>query len=262
MKTIFAPSVLLLFMAALVSSCNPVMYSTVGQNVPMFTEKGEVALSAAYGLSSSDEDNADAKGLAIQAATSISESSAIMASYYHLKGTENQGYPFSAPSEFSSSGNYLEAAFGKYGTFSESFAYEVFGGIGYGSITNDYQGTSIDVQMIKPFLQPSIGYISRYVDLILTPRIGFINYTSHQPGNITMLNDFIDENNNAVVFEPGITIRAGYQSVKLQIQYNYSTFSAKSVYEIDNVITTFNPMNQHFISLGIYVLISHRYPKE
>ncbi len=86
MKTKNQLPILLISTAALFSSCNPVLYSTVGQNVPLFTEKGEVTLQAGYAASFGN--NTDADGVAIQAAYAVSNSIAVMGSFYSLKGLE------------------------------------------------------------------------------------------------------------------------------------------------------------------------------
>jgi hypothetical protein len=258
MKTNYLLSIILLSAVTLFSSCSPVLYSTVGQNVPMFTEKGEVALQAGYGLSAGNETDAD--GVALQAAYAVSKSYAIMGSYYSLKGLEEQGsYLGTAPSEWDSKGSYLEAGAGKFGTIkSKPFAWEVFAGLGGGSIKNSMVDAHLDVNILKPFLQPSFGYISKYVDVILTPRIGLVTFTSHSsvlddPQQSQQSDDFFDRNKNTFVFEPGITIRGGYQRMKIQLQYNYTTF--KTDVESDEI--TF--VNKDYVSIGVYFLITGRY---
>ena len=116
----------------------------------------------------------------------------------------------------------------------------------------------LDVKLLKPFLQPSFGYISKYVDVILTPRIGLVSYTSHSssladPIQSAQTDDFFDRNKNTFVFEPGITIRGGYQRMKIQLQYNYTTFKT----DLENEEITF--VNKEYLSIGVYFLITGRY---
>lgn len=255
---------LLLISAALFYSCSPVLYSTVGQNVPMFTQAGEVAVSAGYANSSNTgaDEETTGEGMYLQGATSINESWAVMGSYYHIKNNNTQGWPLGASSDFNTKGDYLEGGFGKYGLLkNQSFAYEVFAGLGYGQITNKGQTYSADVGMLKPFVQPSIGYISKYVDLILTPRIGFNTYISHESSDQMGMDAFLNQNNNKFLFEPGVTVRGGYKNVKIQVQYNYSTFKGTTVYTFDGQTASANTSNQQFISIGIYALLSDRYVK-
>ncbi len=257
MKTKNQLSILLISAAALFTSCNPVLYSTVGQNVPMFTEKGEVALQGGYAASFGQDTDAD--GVALQAGYAVSNSLTVMGSYCSLKGLKEQGYIGSAPSEWDSKGSYLELGVGKYGTFtSKSFAWEVFAGLGTGTIKNNRAIEYVDCKLVKPFLQPSFGYISKYLDIIFTPRMGIVSYTSHSsslldPQQAQQTYDFFDSDKNTFVFEPGITLRGGYKSMKLQLQYNTTTFKA----DINNDAITV--VNKDYISIGVYFLISGRY---
>lgn len=257
MKTKNQLPILLISTAALFTSCNPVLYSTVGQNVPMCTEKGEVALQAGYAASFGKDTDAD--GVTIQAGYAVSNSLAVMGSYYSLKGLKEQGFIGSAPSEWDSKGSYMELGVGKYGTFtSKSFAWEVFVGLGSGAIKNNKFIDYVDCKLLKPFIQPSFGYISKYIDVIFTPRIGVVSYTSHSsslvdPQQTQQTYDFFDSNKNTFVFEPGITIRGGYKSMKIQLQYNTTTFKA----DINNDAITV--VNKDYISIGIYFLITGRY---
>jgi hypothetical protein len=227
----------------------------------MFKEKGEFMLQGGYAESYGDY--TDAGGGLVQAAYAVSNDYAIIGSYYGLKGLKEQGsYLGSSPSEWNSKGSYLELGGGKFGGFnSKPFAWEAFAGLGFGSITNSQLNTNIDMKLIKPFIQPSIGYISKYVDLILTPRIGLVSYTSHtssfaDPVISQQVDEFFEKNKNTLVFEPGITLRAGIKNVKLQLQYNYSTFNT----DLDSEEYTL--VNKDYFSIGIYILISERYLKD
>jgi len=261
MKTNYLHSILLLLAATLIYSCSPVIYGTVGQNVPMFTDKGEATIQAGYAASFGN--NTDGDGVAIQAAYSVSKNIALMGTYYSLKGQDEQGsYLGSAASEWDSKGSYLEFGAGTFGTIkSHPFAWEIFAGLGGGSIKNNLAGQNLDVKIMKPFVQPSFGYISKYVDVILTPRLGMVTFTSHSsilddPQQGQQTDDFFDRNKNTFVFEPGITIRGGYQNLKLQLQYNYSTFKT----DLEN--DEYTLVNKEYFSIGVYYLISGRYKKQ
>jgi hypothetical protein len=225
------------------------MYGTVGQNVPMFNEKGELKMNAAYAEVYGD-DYTDGKGLGLQAAYAISDKWAGMASYYNFKNLESPDQD-----EWSSHGGYFEMGGGYYGAISKKFRYEVFGGFGYGNITNDMAMDHVDVSFLKPFIQPSAGFVTRYFDFIFTPRISFISYTSHSfkimDKNLeTQANTFWAENKNTLAFEPGFTMRIGADPVKLQIQYNKTSFSSHT--------TEIYPVNDHFFSIGLHVLIPNK----
>lgn len=259
MKTTYQLYAILLTSGLFYASCSPVLYSTIGQNVPMFTAKGEASLQAGYGASFGIDTDAD--GVALQAGYAVSDHVAFIGSYYSMKGKNEQGYLGSAPSEWNSKGSYLEFGAGKYGTLkSNPFAWEVFAGMGTGTIKNEMVNDYINVKILKPFMQPSFGYISNYVDIIFTPRLGLVSFTSHatnssDPQQSQQTDDFFKKNKNTFVFEPGITLRGGYQNMKVQLQYNYSTFKT----DLQNNETTL--ANNEYFSIGVHYLISGRYKK-
>lgn len=232
-------------------SCGPVLYSNVGQNVPMFLEKGEFSGSINY-ASSYGQDVTDADGLGLQAAYAFSDKWAGILSYYSMKNasvTEDE--------DWQAKGSYFEIGGGRYGSFgSKYFAYEVLGGIGFGGIKNNSNLNNIDANIFKPFLQPSFGVISKYADFIITSRFGYVSYTSNsyrlEDDNMRMQADkFFEEQKSSFVFEPGFTIRGGYKNIKIQIQYNFSSFK--------NEYDGFYPVNDNYGGIGLYFLISNRY---
>jgi hypothetical protein len=241
--------ILLLFIAAISNGCSPVMYSTVGQNVPMFKEKDELTINAAYAVVYG-EDYTDGNGLGIQAAYAISNKWAAMASYYNLNNLENP-----EEDEWNSHGSYFELGGGYYGAISKKFRYEVFGGLGYGSISNKVAMDNVDVSFLKPFIQPSAGFVTRYFDFIFTPRVSFITFTSYscniRDKNLEMqANAFCEENKNALAIEPGFTMRIGADPVKLQLQYNRTSF--------DSSTPQIYPVNRDYFSIGLHILISNK----
>jgi len=233
------------------SACGPILYSTTGQNVPLFHKKGEVAFSAGQGMASGDDLSylveEEANGFAGQFAAAVGNSTAVMASFYSLKGSEDDV-------DWKGKGNYFEIGAGKFKhNEGKNFVGEVFIGVGFGSQKNSYEGEFIDVKYIKPFLQPSWGLSSKYIDIAITPRIAFVSYTNqsssiNDPGLEQSFKEFYSEKKNTFVFEPGITIRGGYQQVKLQFQWNHTTFK----FEQDD----YNPVFDDYFSVGLFFMIS------
>lgn len=233
------------FVLRMLTSCSSVVYTTVGQNVPLFQEKGEVTFSGGIGETSR------AGGINAQLAVAVSDHVAVMTSYYNLK------------SEEVGSGSYVEAGAGLFKRLSDQVTGEVFAGIGFGSHHNTTfshpSGYSWDMNAnyFKPFIQPSLGISTGSLELAFTPRIGFLSYTSHSDtytNGTTMraaIDDYFQSKQNSVVFEPGLTLRLGYRAVKVQAQYNHSSLNYSS--------PDFKPVDREFISLGIFVLISKRW---
>ncbi|WP_194778070.1 hypothetical protein [Pararhodonellum marinum] len=246
-----------LVVLSMFSACSPTIYSSVGHNSPMFTEKGEVVFNASHAsvdVGPAISGGGDTgKGIALQAAYSISNKLAAIGSFYSMGNTGTRD-----KDEWSSQGNYGEIGFGLYGTGpSKKFGYEIYGGMGTGSIKNKLDNKEhMDLTFIKPFVQPSVGFLSRYFDILFTPRLAMLSlreqsFLFQDESYSLSARRFFDQSNNSVVFEPGITIRAGYENLKLQLQYAYTTFQPKN---LEN-----GTVQQDFFSIGIHILISKRY---
>lgn len=255
MKTL--PKVLIcLIISNLFVACGPVLYSNVGQNVPLFQEKGEFSGQVSY---SGSNGAWTADGIGIQGAYSVSDKVALISSFYSMKGDELE-----EDNEWEGNGSYFELGGGLYGGNSKKkFLYEAFAGLGTGGIKNQSvinAGEFINVRYLKPFIQPSFAFSTRYFDLALTPRVAYLSYTSKDDFNILQdgeqvnPSEYFNNNDKKFLFEPGIMIRGGLPGVKLEFQYNYSTLGG----QLDN-----NLVNSGFFSLGLRVLISNRFvPKQ
>lgn len=257
MKTNLLYSALALASVAVaISSCSPVLYSNVGQNVPLFHKKGEGALSIGFMMVSGDgyaanpfnivEDN---PGLSMQFALAVDSSVAIFSSLNSLK----------ANSDWNVKGSYFEAGGGLFKHNSKTHLIgELFAGIGYGVIKNssDVDTEVINAKFIKYFIQPSGGFSTKAFDMAFTPRIGVVDYIYHSETDSPLINEFFKEKKTSLVFEPGVTMRFGYKNIKIQYQMNYSTFSYKpNGYDEDE----FDPVMDMYGSLSLFILISNRW---
>lgn len=232
-----------------VSSCSPVLYSTTGQNVPLFRSKGEVMMNAGY-FTIQDNDLSSyydpENGFNAQFAAAVDSSVAIMSSVYTLKTGSD--------SDWKIKGSYFEAGVGvfKHNEVSKLTG-ELFAGIGLGSMKNSYDLENVDANYLKFFIQPSGGFSSKVLDMAFTPRMGLVTYTKHD-SNVEdpQVDDYFSEKKTTFVFEPGITIRMGYKNIKLQYQFNYTTFHYKGTDEFD-------PVSNAAGSFNVFVLISDRW---
>lgn len=247
MKTIFR-LLAMIFVGTSLYSCAPVLYSNVGQNVPLLKEKGDFSAQIAY--SESDGDNEGgwlARGIGIQGAYAVSEKIAAIGSFYSMNGADDDD------TDWNGKGSYFELGAGWYGGQPEKkFLYEVFLGLGSGSIKNSASNDYINVNYLKPFVQPSLAFSTKYFDMALTPRIALLSYTKKDDYRLTSTEydpaSYFEENNNQILFEPGILFRGGFPSVKLELQFNYSTVQG----------TTFDDYslnNKLFSSIGLRFLI-------
>ena len=75
--------------------------------------------------------------------------------------------------------------------------------------------------------------------MALTPRIAFLTYSKKDDYSLSSTesdpDSYFEENNNQILFEPGILFRGGFPSVKLELQFNYSTVQGSTQdYDLNN----------------------------
>jgi hypothetical protein len=241
----------ILIVGSNLSSCGPVLYSNVGQNVPMFQEKGE--FSGQFGFSSTDGAYS-AKGPGGKAAYAVSDKFHVMGSFYAMENTTN-----SDMDEWEGKGSYWEFGTGLYGGFKKPrFRYEAVLGFGKGRIENTSlitSGNYINSTFIKPFVQPSWGFVSRFFEIAFTPRIAFLSFQNTQdyqllPQQRLDAMKFYDQRSNNLVLEPGLTLRGGYETLMLDLQYSFST--------LQEVSQEFFVINDEHFSIGLRFLIPDR----
>ncbi|MFZ6009617.1 MAG: hypothetical protein ACOYXT_04655 [Bacteroidota bacterium] len=224
-------------------ACAPVLYAPTGQNVPLFHEKGEANFS--LGHSSTD----DAEGINMMAATAVTSKLAIIGSFYALSESNSD------PDLWKGTGRFFELGAGRYGTFGKTqvFAYEIFGGLGYGSIKNNSSDSQIEATFLKPFIQPSIGLGGKVAEIAFTPRIAVVTYTSHRI-NLTdpTYRQGAEDKKTTFVVEPGLTARVGYKNIKLQFQFSVTGFS----YDTND---DYRLVNDDYVSIGLNYCVTKRY---
>mgnify|MGYP005754825617 CR=1 FL=1 len=232
-----------LFVLSMVfQSCGPVMYSNVGQNTPLFKEKGEFTGNAGFAYSGPSE---DAGGVGLQAAYAVSDHWAVISSFYSMGDSDPEGWR--------GRGSYFEIGGGYFGyNNNKRLVYELLGGVGFGSIKNNSntENRFVDLSFTKPFIQPSIGYSVEHFEIAFTPRIGAASFGSISynlnPEHKESLDQWINDYDGNFFLEPGITLRGGMKNVKLHLQYVFSTFGDEAY------------SNTGFFSTGLQFLISEK----
>src|SRR5690606_38397172 len=83
-----------------------------------------------------------------------------------------------------------------------------------------------DVNGLRWFVQPGIGYNTPYFEAAFTPRLSFVSFYNYSASGYTpqeIEQEHLDpntiENTTWVFVEPAITLRGGYKWIKLQAQY-------------------------------------------
>lgn len=238
----------ILGISTFISSCSPKFYAPTTAITPLFREKGEAQFSGHIGTG----DVID-RSLQVQAACAIDSHLAIFGTFYTAQSNYHNNEPISVNA---GKGSQIELAVGYFAPISSKVSYEIYGGFARGNVTNDYQKRytsntsgnkwfpqSISNNCFKSFVQGNIGYRSKYFDAVFNMRLGYLKI-----GGITETLPTIDtgyvgtpieavekikSNPNSFLIEPGLTLRVGYEPLKLQFHFGQSFSSNGSKYPID-----------------------------
>jgi hypothetical protein len=235
-----------------IHACSPVPYAVIGHNTPLLQNKNEVNLNVSL------NSGTDAAGFGVQTAWAFDSAWALMSSFYSMESAVS----WDEPQDWNGKGRYFEIGVGSFGKSKRNsgLVYEGFFGTGFTRIRNDYDVNKLDVNYMNIFLQGSIGYSVKWLDMALTPRIGYMHYTnknySFEDSEYQHRADiFFRENNSKILFEPGFTVRVGYKSVKFSVNYVTSTFTTRG----DFVNKDELQINSDFISFGLNYVITKRF---
>jgi hypothetical protein len=188
--------ILLTFLFCIVG-CESYYYMPTMQNVPLFKEKKEIY--ASFGL--------DEHSMAcFQGAYSISNHIGTQLTY--MSRNKYDDY-------------LVEAGIGYYLRYAQYFAFETYAGYGHGIVDNN--SSILTLGLNRLYLQPSIGFTSKFFDFAFTPRFTKVDYKLKFNGTISsqyayQYDIYNMDKHSFYFYEPGITIRIGYKYVKLQYQ--------------------------------------------
>lgn len=204
------------------ASCSPVMYSTVGQNTPMFQEKGEAFFSAGGAFSMNDEEGTEILGVQIQGGAAVGKTVGLTAEFCHLGEEDDYG-------------NYGEVSIGRFWKANKSNWFpEVYLGAGFGTIHNSgYK----PIKFTEPFVQPSMCYRINKFEFAVSSKLGLVYYREN---SYTKKIPF--------VLEPAFTLRYGWPNFKFHWQTALSTFKVPS----DAYVLQDGDYSYYFVSNNFY----------
>lgn len=225
MKNIF----LLLLMAINVVSCTHMYYAPNTANIPLLTEKDEMRINAFYASGSESK----FRGGELQVAYALKKNWGVMLNGFTGGRTENTG-----SYDEKGHGTYGEIGLGYSTTFDKNkfWVSEVYAGAGKGVVESDYgMGDRSTIGLTKIFLQPSLGFKSKHVEVGLSSRMGIVNWKTKEsiimyPKNADQLPDlqYVADHPSFFVFEPGFIVRAGGENVKVQTGFTLSNSKISS----------------------------------
>jgi len=215
-------------------SCSHNFYAPATAQTPLFREKGETQLSMHLGNGNEIE-----QSFQFQAAAAIDSNLAVYGNFYAARG----GYKNNDDPNNNGKGSQFELALGYFNPIGARTSFELLGGTSYGMLTNNYSRLyqnqnetktspyTIKSDFVKPFVQGNIGYRSPFFDAVFNLRIGYLHIgginetftidSGYVPLPIEDV-DRIKSTPGSMVLEPGITLRAGYEPLKVQLHLGMS----------------------------------------
>lgn len=234
------------------ASCHHVYYAPNTSNIPLFSDRNQVRINGLY----SNGDVSSFKGGEAQVAASLTDKWAAMANFFSASNTDNTG-----SYDESGRGSYFEFAGGYFKTIDrqKKWVGEIYAGFGGGNVMNDYGlGDHSKVGITKFFLQPNIGYKSKFFEFGFSPKISLVNWkvkdhtvsnTEHDWANSDL--GFIKSDPNFLAFEPALLVRLGSENFKIQGALSFSS-SRGGILDYNELTETFNA------SLGISLYFNTR----
>lgn len=214
-------------------SCSPKFYTPNTQNVPLISEKGETNLTL----------SGNGNQVEFQGAYGIAENIAIQA---------NGGLfiPSNLDNGDGGSGRFIEVGGGYFNPISENWVFETYGILGLGSFENHLPSTKndhpqttgeISANILRIGIQPNFGYKSKYFSAAVSSRIVNLSYNNIK-GDLIFAGEnqlnYLKDNSSNFLIEPALTVRGGFEKVKLQVQYGYSLNLSHSDFKQDNSFLT------------------------
>jgi hypothetical protein len=224
---------ILAFGYILITSCDPIFYTPNTHNVPLITKKGEANLTLA----------GNANQVEFEGAYGIANQFAVQASggFFVPKDLDNGN---------GGSGKYFEVGGGYFKPVFEKFVFETYGIIGFGSMENHLPSTvasnpqtkgDISANILRYGIQPNFGFKSPHFSVAVSSRIVNLSY-SNAKGDLIYegINEtkYLGDNKNYFLIEPAITIKGGFDKIKLLLQYGYSWNLTNSNFRQANTLLT------------------------
>ena len=223
---------ILLVMIVTCTSCVHYYYAPNSNNVPLFKAKNEIRASVQYVETAADADLESAQGVEVQTAYAVSNNAAVQLNFLSAGKTDEDG---------SGSGTYIEAAGGYFKPFGtkKKFVFETYAGAGFGSVKNHfiYNGSGdIKTSIGKVFIQPSIGFSTRYFSTAFSSKFSLvtlgsksssINEAEHQTDYAFVKS--LKGGKSYLFWEPGIMLRGGFEQAQIILQFTENTTNDESI---------------------------------
>ncbi len=194
-------------------SCTPIYYKPNTQNVPLFSEQGEIRASLLGNANQAE----------VQGAYAVSN---------HIGLLVNGGlfFPESNDNGDGGFGKFAELGAGYFHPLGNGFVFETYGLAGIGDVRNHFPGTvsqypgttgKVNATLYRFGIQPAIGYKTKYFSAAVSSRLVNLLY-GNIDGDLTFggVNQagYLKENNSHILIEPALTARGGIDWLQVQLQ--------------------------------------------
>lgn len=203
---------LLIFVLCILSTaCSPKFYVPNSQNVPMLQEKGQ-----AIGTLSGNGDQVELQG----AYAATNNLGVQVNTGFFIPQDEDKG---------SGSGSFFELGAGYYTQLGDKFTFETYGLLGKGKLENRFWVTNLDpnsfgklnASLLRYGVQPSISFHTKHFGVGLSSRLLKLSYSNIE-GDLIYRGDnqidYLNENKSNFLAEPALTLRGGWEKIKMQLQ--------------------------------------------
>ena len=197
--------------------CNPKYYTPNTQNVPLLSEKGETNLTI-----SGNGNQAEFQG------------AFALSSGFALKANGGLFIPPDLDNGNGGSGSFFEVGGGYFKPIGENLVFETYAIAGFGSMENHLPSTmesnpltqgDISASVLRYGIQPNFGYKSNNFSAALSSRVVNLTYSNIEGDlifdGVDQVN-YLKDNSSNFLIEPALTLRGGFEKIKLQLQYGYS----------------------------------------
>jgi len=233
----------ILILPLAISSCTHYNYVPNMHNVPLFQQKEEFHLDLSGSVGN------EFSAFEVQTGFSLGNNFAIIGNgFFHDADREmfNDEY---------CRGHIIEGGAGAFVPMKDNMVFESYIGVGFGKIENGFDDdatTKLDFN--RYFFQPSLGYTSDFLDFAVSLRLSGLRYNDiHFTGELNSDDQdqimYINRNPFSILVEPALTLRAGWEHVKFQLQLGYSVNATNP----DLLQEDLNA------SIGMYFTISDKY---
>jgi len=247
-----------------ITSCAPKIYLPERTNAPMLREAGEVKLTSSLKIQNNTNAPRTVLSPSFDFAVSPVQGLGIIASYRSTNrySDEEDIYDYNFQDSIRYSGNRAEFGLGYYLPFGSRGLFDLYGGIGFGSVRREnlqhYYG-NYDAKYFQAFLQPGIGFYAGDVfEMGGGVRINLHKYTSFKTDTISFRYEFTDpktdiESPTYLMLGPFMNLNVGYKYAKFNMQFGANFSASRPHIRIESPF---------YLSMGITLALAPRFWKE